>query len=136
MGAEPNDKSLMSSENGNYKKGIFKHYAVSIGSNSMVPYINKGDVVIVEKLSEEEIDELKIDDVLIFKYNDKVLVHRIIRIIEADNTKYFYTKGDNNDSEDGHPIKVSNIIGKELTHIPYLGYPAVELNEIVNRQKN
>lgn len=109
----------------------FRYFSVSIGSNSMHPVINKGDFVIIEKLSEKEIYKLKEGDILVFKHDNIMIVHRIIKIMEVNGEKYFYTKGDNNDSNDGYPITENDIIGTTLINIPYIGYPAVEINEML-----
>lgn len=112
--------------------GAIKYYAVTIGSESMVPTINKGDIVIVEK--EIDTNILKEGDILVFKHDNIIMVHRIIKIMIINDEKYFYTKGDNNDSEDGYPITNSQVVGLYLCRIPYLGYPTVELNELLKKQ--
>jgi len=53
---------------------------------------------------------------------DVIMVNSIIKIMEVNGTKYFYTKGDNNDSADGCPTKTSDIVGKAKLNVPYLGY--------------
>ncbi len=111
--------------------GIFKYYALAIGSNSMHPKINKGDVVIVEKVDQKHINTLKIGEVLVYKYNDMVIVHRIIKIQEVDGNYYFRTKGDNNDTEDGWTINQVSVVGRAVGKIPYIGIPTVWLSEEV-----
>lgn len=110
--------------------GLFKYFAITIGSNSMQPKISKGDIVIVEKLKPKELEKLKIGDVLIFKHGGIMIVHRLIRINEVSGIKYYYTKGDNNNGEDGYPISVSDIVGKKTSVIPYLEYPTLMIKEI------
>lgn len=112
--------------------GLFKYYAVTIGSESMTPNIYKGDIVILEKLNKKEMQNLKIGDILVFKSESKMIVHRIVRIIKIKDEIYFYTKGDFNESEDGFPSDTANVIGKALTRIRYIGYPSVYLNEILH----
>lgn len=111
--------------------GIFKFYVLAIGSESMEPRINKGDVVIVEKLNEKEIRKLKEGEVLVYKHNDMVIVHRIVRVKEYNGVIYFNTKGDNNSEEDSWTIDEALVIGKTTLKIPYLGVPTVWLNEKV-----
>lgn len=111
--------------------GIFKYYSLAIGSNSMANSINKGDVVIVEKLSLEEVKSLDVGDVLVYKHNDVVIVHRIVRITHINNNYYFNTKGDNNNNEDSWTIEQSSVIGRAKIRIPYVGIPTVWLNEKV-----
>ena len=111
--------------------GIFKFYALAIGSESMEPRINKGDVVIVEKLNESEIKKLKEGEVLVYKHNDMVIIHRIVRVKEYNGAVYFNTKGDNNNEEDSWTIDEALVIGRATLKIPYLGVPTVWLNEKV-----
>ena len=111
--------------------GIFKFYVLAIGSESMEPRINKGDVVVVEKLNEKEIRKLKEGEVLVYKHNDMVVVHRIVKIIHNDDNYYFRTKGDNNSSEDMWTIDERAVIGEAVLKIPYIGIPTVWLSERV-----
>ncbi len=111
--------------------GVFKYYVLAIGSESMEPNINKGDVVIVEKLDSEEKRTLKVGEVLVYKHNDMVIVHRIVKIKEYNNKLYFNTKGDNNGEEDSWTIDEELVIGRASLKIPYLGVPTVWLNEKV-----
>ena len=60
--------------------GYFKYYALTIGSGSMMPTINKGDVVIVKTLKQNELKEIKKNDVLVYNHDRKIIVHRIIEI--------------------------------------------------------
>lgn len=64
-----------------FTSGYFKYYAVAIASGSMVPNINKGDIVIVEKI-DGKYNELEVGQVIAFKYNEVIVVHRLINIIE------------------------------------------------------
>ncbi len=111
--------------------GVFKYYALAIGSDSMNPKIKKGDVVIVEKISQENIGTLKVGEILVYKYNDMVVVHRIVKMEKIDDNYYFRTKGDNNTTEDAWTINQSSVIGKTVAMIPYAGIPTVWLSEEV-----
>lgn len=105
--------------------GYFKYSALAIASGSMSPNINKGDVVIYEKI--DSYDSLKIGDVIVYKYDNVVVVHRIINIINEDGY-YFYTKGDNNNSLDNVAVKEDMLIGIVKGRLPYIGLPTVWLN--------
>lgn len=111
--------------------GVFKYYALAIGSDSMNPKIKKGDVVIVEKIPQDNIGTLKVGEVLVYKYNDIVVVHRIIKMEKINDNYYFRTKGDNNNTEDAWTIDQVSVIGKAVTMIPYAGIPTVWLSEEV-----
>lgn len=111
--------------------GAFKYYALAIGSDSMNPKIKKGDVVIVEKIPQDKIGSLKVGEVLVYKYNDIVVVHRIIKMEKINDNYYFRTKGDNNNTEDAWTIDQVSVVGKAVTMIPYAGIPTVWLSEEV-----
>lgn len=108
--------------------GIFKYYFLSIGSGSMTPNINKGDVVIVEKYNENEIENIEKGDILVYKKENQVVVHRVVEVNQDDEIT-FRTKGDNNDDEDAWIINEKDVIGIAKFRIPLVGYPTVWLNE-------
>ncbi len=107
--------------------GYFKYYALAIASASMSPNIHKGDVVIVEK--KQNLDEVAIGQVIAFKYNNIIVVHRLVEKLKYANEYYLYTKGDANDDLDGYPVTKDMFIGVVNIKIPYIGLPTVWLNE-------
>ena len=108
----------------------FKYYALSIVSNSMYPEIARGDVVIVKKLNDQEKEQIKLGDVLIYSKDNKVIVHRVVYISDVSGESIYVTKGDNNNTEDNYVIKNSEVIGVALYKIPIIGYPSVWLSEM------
>lgn len=112
--------------------GIFKYQFVVIATGSMTPNINKGDVVLVNKLKDDEIKKLQPGQVLVFKHDEKLVVHRISKIYKSGNEIFFKTKGDNNNDEDNYLIEVSEVLGTTDFTIRYLGYPTVMLYENVS----
>lgn len=111
-----------------FTSGYFKYYMVAIASGSMTPNINKGDVVIIEKTN--NYDEIEVGQVMAYKYNNVIVVHRVIKKINDNGSYYFYTKGDNNQDEDNYPIKEDMVIGVVDVKIPYIGIPTVWLNSL------
>jgi signal peptidase len=87
------------------KKELFK-----IISNSMYPILKKGDVAIVERIGFEEI---KIGDIIAFKIEDKIFIHRVVII----RNNIITTKGDNNLYNDNVKISFANYIGKYVDKI-------------------
>lgn len=62
-------------------------FTITVSGSSMLPILNEGDIVTVNKKSVYEVG-----DILVFAYkNDKVIAHRLIKI-ERDR---YYCKGDN-----------------------------------------
>lgn len=113
-----------------FTSGYFKYQAVAIASGSMSPKIEKGDIVVIEKLEANETDKLKVGDVIAFEHRGVVVVHRLIDIKKIKGESYFYTKGDANDNEDNYSISRDEIVGKIELRIPFVGLPTVWLNEM------
>lgn len=108
----------------------FKYAIISIGSESMIPKINKGDAVIYEKI--DNYNDIKVGQVIVFKKNKKTIVHRVIDIIDVnEKEKVFYTKGDANEKPDGYPILKKQIVGVAKYNIRYIGIPSVLLSELL-----
>ena len=112
-----------------FTSGYFHYWAIAVASGSMHPNINKGDVALVEKI-DGKYETLKKGEVIAFKYEGVIIVHRLINVIKDQNTYYFYTKGDANSEQDNFVIKEDMIIGKVNHRIPYIGIPTVWLNEL------
>ena len=110
-----------------FVSGYFKYYAIAIATGSMVPNINKGDVVIVNQEFKEK--DLKIGKVIAYNYNDKVVVHRIYKEVQTDKELIIYTKGDANNNMDEYKITTDMIVGIVDAKIPFIGYPTVMINE-------
>ena len=105
----------------------FRYFTIVVGSGSMSPNINKGDVVLVKKV--RDINVLNENDILIFKYENTTVIHRIVRIEQEGYEILFYTKGDANESEDYYPVKKDEIIGTSIFKIKYIGYPTVWISD-------
>lgn len=112
-----------------FVSGYFHFHAIAIASGSMSPEINKGDVVVVEKI-DEKYDLLQEGQVIAYKHGNIVVVHRLINIIKSDNNYYFYTKGDANEDDDNWVINQDDIIGIVKVKVPFVGLPTVWLNEL------
>lgn len=112
--------------------GLFKHFAVAVGSESMTPNICKGDTVIVEKLNKSELRELKVGDVLVYKISGKTIIHRIQEINIFEEEYYFSTKGDYNSSADGYSVNQNEVIGVAIAKIPWIGMPTVWVKNLSN----
>lgn len=116
--------------------GVFKYAPVAIMSNSMKNVIERGDVVIIKKLTDNEKKELKLNDIIEYKLDDSIVVHRIVKINEIGDNKYQYiTKGDSNNAEDYEPVNPDQIKGKVILKVRKVGYPSVLLQEMLNDSK-
>lgn len=90
----------------------------TIISGSMEPAIKVGDIIIVK---DTQGNDLKINDVISFRQGQTVVTHRIVEIQEKDGEKLYITKGDNNNIEDSGEALYSQIEGKVIGRIPFLG---------------
>ncbi|MDD6879318.1 MAG: signal peptidase I [bacterium] len=115
-----------------FVSGYFMYYALAIASGSMHPVFDRGSVVITEQLNDkyDNYNKLKEGEIIAFKAEKNIVVHRLIRIVNVGNEVYYYTKGDANNEEDNYLIKKENIIGIVRFKIPYIGYPTVWFSEI------
>lgn len=98
--------------------GNFK--VMTVISGSMDPAIKIGSVVIVKPVS-----DYKIGDVITFGPYSKTkapITHRIYDIRVEDSQPIYITKGDVNNAPDSRQIKKSDILGKVLFDVPYVGY--------------
>ncbi len=88
-------------------------------SRSMWPALNRGDVVFIKETTREEIE---VGTVLIFRRNNGITIHRVIRL-DGDT---IVTKGDANTREDD-PITFDDVVGVNPVWfgrpamIPYVG---------------
>lgn len=111
--------------------GMFRFYALTIATGSMTPNINVGDVVIIKKVKSDELESLKVGDVLAHSYGNATIVHRIVEIEKDGERYYFKTKGDNNENEDSYITTNDKVIGKSVLKIRYIGYPSVWLSYLL-----
>ena len=107
--------------------GYFKYYALAIASGSMHPVFDRGSVVITEQLNDkyDNYNKLKEGEIIAYRTEKDIIVHRLIRIVNTGDEVFYYTKGDANKEEDDYLIKKEDIIGIVRFKIPYVGYPTV-----------
>ena len=108
----------ISTENNMSLFNIFGYKSYVIKTTSMEPTININDVVLTQKVEQQD---LMVGDVITFLQNREVITHRITKIEENEGKVEYTTKGDNNNIEDIFKISYENIEGKHVLTIPYLG---------------
>ena len=115
-----------------FVSGYFKYYALAIASGSMHPVFDRGSVVITERVNDKygNYNKLKEGKIIAYRTEKTIIVHRLIRIVNAGDELFYYTKGDANNEEDDYLIKKEDIIGIVRFKIPYIGYPTVWFSEI------
>lgn len=107
--------------------GVFPLYPSVILTGSMEPQIQVGDVVVIRKmLVEEDINNLKVDDIINFQREDINITHRIDKIFEDEaGNLSFQTKGDNNQSVDQILVLPNDIKGIVVKVVPKVGIPVL-----------
>jgi len=90
---------------------FFGYTFFEVTTGSMKNTIDVNDIIIV-KIT----DDVKINDIISFVYNEEIITHRIVQETQEE----FITKGDANNSVD-KPVKKTNVIGKVVKTIPKLG---------------
>lgn len=113
--------------------GVFSYKPLVIMSNSMVPVYSRGDMVLVEQVTPHM--DIKVGDIIEYKREDRVITHRVVKIIGDAPDKTYTAKGDNNQSNDPWPIARSQIVGVVKARVPYIGYPSVVINELIHGKK-
>ncbi len=108
-----------------FVSGYFRYYTIAIASGSMENTIFKGDVVIIDK----EYQTIDKNDILAYQYENKVVVHRVYKMIDTGSEKFIYTKGDANSNFDQYKVTEDMIMGVVKAKFPLIGYPTVLLNE-------
>ena len=112
--------------------GLLPIVPIVIASNSMYPYIERGDIVIVKKTP---FHEIKINDIIEYELDNISVIHRVLEIKNTRDGKVLITKGDNNQSIDSKEVTKEQVNGIIVTNIPKAGYPALWLKEVISGNK-
>jgi len=119
-----------------FMTGIFKYEPVAILSNSMHPLYNRGDVVIIEKINNTALNNLKEQDIIDYSLYGIYVSHRIVSVEKHnDGTVLYTTKGDNNNIIDKEKVSPDQIKGVVIFTVSKIGYPAVWFSELFNKKK-
>jgi signal peptidase len=95
-----------------------------ISSGSMTPTLQVGDVIIAVEASPNDI---KIGDIIQYSGENEIIAHRVVDIQQEGGTRYFITKGDDNNAPDPEPVSPSQVIGKLIFTIPKLGWASIAI---------
>ncbi len=88
-----------------------------VQSGSMEPKVNMGGIVMVKPA-----DNYEIGDIISFQSGKEIVTHRIEEIRVIKGKPFYTTKGDANNAPDRKEISKSEVMGKVLFDLPYLGY--------------
>ena len=109
------------------------YFPLAVLTDSMTGTLDRGSVVLVEKLKPEDVHSAVGEgDVIIYLHRGVEVVHRVIELRhDADGGRAYITKGDANNAPDASPVAPRQIIGIARAYFPYIGYPAVLLSNII-----
>ncbi|MBU0978245.1 MAG: signal peptidase I [Patescibacteria group bacterium] len=97
-----------------------------IKSGSMEPVVMTGDLILINT----QLFQIQRGDIVTFKDpKDRIVTHRISKIIDASGTIQIFTKGDNNQTADPFVIRPDQIIGSYLYRVPKLGFLLVYFSQ-------
>ncbi len=105
----------------------FKYGLLVIGTGSMKGSIDVGDAVVYERYDKQNI---KTQQIIIFKKDNIKVVHRIVDIKEVNGIKRYYTKGDANNQKDSGYVTHEDILGVVKFKVKYIGYPTLMLRDM------
>ncbi|NHJ14686.1 MAG: signal peptidase I [Candidatus Thorarchaeota archaeon] len=100
---------------------------VVVTSNSMVPSLQPGDLLVLQGRSAEQI---QVGDIVVYNaswYLEAPVVHRVVAIDIIDEEYHFFTCGDANGSNDPGYRTIDDIIGVMVLRIPLVGNVSIFL---------
>ena len=106
--------------------GVFPIHPAVIGSGSMRPALDVGDVVIVLKT-----DKIEKGDIVQYRAPEGfTITHRVIDIKRVNGEVVYITKGDANEKPDP-PVSKQQIVGKVIAVIPKVGWVGIILRDFI-----
>jgi signal peptidase len=106
-----------------------------VSSGSMYPELAMYDIIVIS--GHISFDDVKIGDIIVFdrpKDHSKVIVHRVVAVVD-DDPKTLRTKGDNNQNSivgTDYPITNEEYIGKVVHVVPQVGFITKILQPPIN----
>ena len=100
--------------------------ALAVASGSMLPTLNVGDLIIVQRTPPSQINaSYMTGDIIVFwsPYNpDELIVHRAVKSEKIGDVYYFTTRGDHNGADDPWGrFDENRLVGKVVGRVPYVG---------------
>ena len=106
-----------------------------VSSGSMYPELAMYDIIVIS--GHVSFDDVKIGDIIVFdrpKDHDRVIVHRVVAVVD-DDPKTLRTQGDNNQNSivgTDYPITKEEYIGKVVHVVPQVGFITKILQPPIN----
>jgi signal peptidase I len=99
---------------------MMKHQVMVVQSGSMEPAIKTGSIVLVTPVK-----KYNVNDIITFKstsVNEGSVTHRITDMEVIEGNIFYITKGDSNEDIDTKRVPETEIIGRTIFWVPYMGY--------------
>ncbi len=99
---------------------IFGYSVFHVVSDSMEPTIPVGTLIVCQKT---DIQNIKERDIITFRSLEtymlgKMVTHRVVGIEDINGEIALRTRGDHNNSEDGHYVTAENLVGRVVYQTP------------------
>jgi signal peptidase I len=99
-----------------------------VGGGSMEPSIPIGSLVVATRTDAMTV---AVGDVVTIRAdNGVVFTHRVSRVVDLPEGRFFQTKGDANQSPDGSLVPARAIVGAADQYVPYAGYAQAFLSTL------
>jgi signal peptidase len=112
-----------------FQSGAFGVRGFMVSGRSMEPTLSAGDVVVIQDADPASI---RVGDIILFQHGETRVVHRVISINQAQGEFTFTTQGDAAQVTD-RPVGPQEYKGKVVLAIPRIGWPVLQVQELVAR---
>ena len=113
----------------------FPVYPVVILTESMTGTLNRGSVVFMHKVNEDNVFiRVGEGEIIHFSHGQIEFVHRVTGFVHnAYGEREYITQGDANDITDPFTVSQENVIGTTIAFLPLIGYPYVIVMNLFGR---
>lgn len=112
-----------------FTMGVLPYSPIIIASDSMYPLIKRGDIVVLQKTT---LENVKIDDIIEYRLDKVSIIHRVFETkVDFNHGLVLITKGDNNQAVDHEYVTKEQVHGKIIMIVPKLGFPTLWFKELI-----
>lgn len=98
--------------------GFLPWQPVAVATGSMEPDISVGDMVVYSRLEQAA---LQPGDVIAFRRDGQIIIHRIAELDRQDGRTVYITRGDANNANDEGYVLPDDVLGRVIFTVPGLG---------------
>lgn len=108
--------------------GMLPVFPLAVATGSMEPAIEIGDAVVIGRTDAEALQE---GQVIAYRLDGQIVVHRITERTETALGPVFHTKGDHNNAPDLQDVTADQICGRVLLVVPKGGTASLWLRQLL-----